>query len=212
MKPALTFTPVMFAAAIARRKDVTRRVATTGNQNQITRLAYAIEKDLHRNDGLMTEELALWNTFPPPYGPTGTILPMVTTWAAYTDWDDTKPSDIEADIVAGEIAAQMSKGIWFDNGTEKPTWAGKSRPGRFLPKSLYHLAPQVQIISTRAEPLHAITEEEAIREGTSPFGQHSHAYRDGYERLWDTINADRNDGAYVWNKNPIVWRIEFKLL
>jgi hypothetical protein len=41
MKPALTFTPVMFKAAIDRRKDVTRRVATTGNQNQLDQLAAA---------------------------------------------------------------------------------------------------------------------------------------------------------------------------
>lgn len=52
MKPLLTFTPEMFAAAKTLRKDITRRVATTGNQQQLDRLAAAIEKDLHRNDGL----------------------------------------------------------------------------------------------------------------------------------------------------------------
>ena len=75
MKPVLTFSPIMFAAAQAGRKDVTRRVATTGNENQLDRLADAIHRDIDRNDGLMTSEIAVWNTFPPPYGPPGTILP-----------------------------------------------------------------------------------------------------------------------------------------
>jgi hypothetical protein len=201
MKPVLTFTPQMFAAAKAGRKDITRRVATTDNQNQLDRLAAAIEKDLARNDGLMTEELAVWNTFPHPYGPPGTILPMATTWAATHTHNDVKPILIEH--------AQI---LWFDDGTPKPSWAGKNRPARFLSKSLYHLAPQVQIVSSRAEALHDITEEDAIREGAPPHGQHAQAHRAGFERLWDSINVTRNDGLYAWSKNPVVWRIEFKLL
>jgi hypothetical protein len=201
MKPILTFTPQMFAVAVSRRKDITRRVALTGNQDQLDLLASAIEKDLACKDGLMTKELAVWNTFPAPYGPPGTILPMATTWAAAELYDSKKPSEIE-----------NAQSLWFDDGTAKPSWTGKNRPARFLPKSLYHLAPQVQIVSNRAEPLHAITEEDAIREGAPPHGQHAQAHRAGFERLWDSINVTRNDGLYAWDKNTIVWRIEFKLL
>jgi hypothetical protein len=207
MKPSLTFTSQMFAAVMARRKDVTRRVATTGNQNQLDRLASAIEKDLHCADGLMTEERAMWNTFPPPYGPPGTILPMVTSWATHRSADNLKPTALFSD----------HGNLWFDNTTEKPAWAGKSRPARFLPKSLYHLAPQVQIVSTGVEPLHDITEEDAKREGCSDKQlvegvEMWTSAQEAYAELWDSINADRHDGTYAWNKNPIVWRIEFKLL
>ena len=209
MKPALTFTPQMFAAVMTGRKDVTRRVALTGNENQLDRIGNAITKDLFRGDGLMTAELALWNTFPPPYGSPGTILPMVTSWAVRSIEDVIKPSLMHPIVIA-------EQGIWFDDGTPKPTWAGKSRPARFLPKSLYHLAPQVQIISTRAEALHDITEADAVREGCSD----KHLVDgvemwtsavEAYQDLWDSINADRNQGLYIWAKNPIVWRIEFKL-
>jgi hypothetical protein len=210
MKPSLTFTSQMFAAAIDRRKDVTRRVALTGNQNQLDRLASAIEKDLHRADGLMTEELAVWNTFPAPYGPAGTILPMVTSWAVRSIDDVIKPRLMHPVVIA-------EQGIWFDVGTPKPTWAGKNRPARFLPKSLYHLAPQVEIVSTRAEPLHDITEVDAIREGCSDKQlvdgvEMWTSAQEAYAELWDSINADRHAGTYAWDKNPIVWRIEFKLL
>lgn len=217
MKPVLTFTSQMFAAAKALRKDITRRVATTGNQHQLDQLAYAIEKDLRRDDGQMTEERAVWNTFPPPYGPPGTILPMATTWAATNPHDVVKPRLIEH--------AQI---LWFDDGTGKPGWAGKNRPARFLPKSLYHLAPQVQIVSTRAECLFQITQDDAQREGIHRFlvrdCEYFHARPEAatelhfntpvaaYLDLWDSINAKRAEGQYAASHNPIVWRIEFKLL
>ena len=212
MKPALTFTPQMFAAVMTGRKDVTRRVATTGNQNQIDRIGDAITKDLFRDDGLMTAELALWNTFAPPYGSPGTILPMVTTWAVNSWWDDTRPVEIQSKAILVKPTL-----VWFDDGTPKPAWCGKSRPARFLPKSLYHLAPQVQIISTRAEALQDITEADAVREGCSDKSlvdgvEMWTSATEAYAELWDSINADRHEGSHTWAKNPIVWRIEFKLL
>lgn len=217
MKPVLTFTPQMFAAAKALRKDITRRVATTGNENHLDRLAYAIHQDLDRDDGLMTEELALWNTFPPPYGPPGTILPMATTWAAAELYDSKKPREMEG-----------VQSLWFDDGTPKPGWAGKNRPSRFLPKSLYYLAPQVQIVSSRAECLFQITQDDARREGIYRFivreceyfhsrpeaatELHFNTPVSAFIDLWDSINAKRAEGQYAAAHNPIVWRIEFKLL
>ncbi len=204
--PILTFTPVMFAAARHPlefyRKTVTRRLNHPGSQ--------------------------------PPYGPDGTILPTATTWGVEQKFDDLRPSDL-----IQERIAQM--GIWFEEpGVEKPSWVGISRPARFLSKHLYHLLPQAEIISTRAENLHAITEADVLAEGlrkiTKDNGQtwkYGLADADGlpgnddsgwpwqewdtnaakaYFKLWDSINAKRLDGLYAAEKNPTVWRVQFRLV
>ena len=214
MSPTLRFVPAMYAAALSGRKTQTRRVITPQPTEGCGLLPGPCElyhpaiecKGMFEPGpevyGIATEDEGWVAT----YGPPGTTLPIVTTWAIAREWNSLQPCIMDPEVITS------AHPIWFNDGTAKPTWAGKSRPARFLPKSLYHLAPQVQIVSTRAEPLHAITEEDAIREGTGPFGQHTHAYRDGYERLWDSLFADRNDGLYAWKNNPGVWRIEFKLL
>lgn len=153
----------------------------------------------------------------PPYGPDGTILPIATTWGVESKFDDLRPSDLLPDRIA-----QM--GVWFEEpGTEKPSWVGKSRPARFLSKHLYHLLPQAQIISTRAEYLRSITEEDAIAEGVenTPNGRWKwYGYETGsccsavssYFTLWDLINAKRLDGLFTAAKNPTVWRVQFRLV
>lgn len=220
--PTLTFTPAMFHAAyVARIKTVTRR--------HIPGLdAKAIEQFVTRaHDG---RQLACLHSgmvvdFGPPSHRPGETKPMVTTWAVHSDWDDDKPSQIEADVIQREIAAQYSGGIWFDDGSEKPSWAGKSRPGRFLPKSLYHLAPQCRIDSARPEPLHAITAAEVLAEGIADAGPILDTDRgiekpssywvgdrcfygpcEAYFHLWDTLHPD-----HLAETNPIVWRYQFTL-
>lgn len=218
--PTLTFTPAMFHAAhVARIKTVTRRLAQVSRQNHIDQLAEAIANDAEMQ--FWTAHLHLAAHRP------GETKPMVTSWAVHSDWDKWKPSDIEPDVIEGEIASQYSGGIWFDDGSEKPAWAGKIRPARFLPKSLYHLAPQVRIESARPEPLHAITPDDAFAEGISlrqarqdaPCEEYGVLLANGtlhlpaigpigsYFRLWDTIHPD-----HPADSNPVVWRYQFTVL
>ncbi len=206
--PTLTFTPAMFHAAhVARIKTVTRRLAQVSRQNHIDQLAEAIANDAEMQ--FWTAHLHLAAHRP------GETKPMVTTWAVHSDLDHIKPSD----ICAG--------GIWFDDGSEKPAWAGKSRPGRFLPKSLYHFAPQVRIESARPEPLQNITPDDARAEGISlrqarqdaPCEEYGVLLANGtlhlpaigpigsYFRLWDTIHPD-----HPADSNPVVWRYQFTVL
>jgi hypothetical protein len=199
--PSLTFTPAMFAASRAGLKDTTRRL---------------IRRDCFRSeDGrvkfLGDGELAC------PHKP-GEIKPMVTPWAVPSIFDTLKPTALAAVLTP--------KFIWFDDGTEKPAWAGKSRPGRFLTKSLYPLAPQVEILTVHAELLLDITEESALREGIEEIGngkygvpnragdyEHQHVDATGsYCRLWDHINADRDNGKFAAVHNPPVWVITYRLL
>lgn len=159
----------------------------------------------------------------PPHAP-GQIKPMVSSWAAHQTWDIELPSCI---YVSPEDQ-KNNRGIWFDDGSEKPGWAGKSRPARFFPKSLYHLAPQVEILTVTAEFLHDITEDGAKREGIYQvrhdangldlgftWSQKEDSYdtaREAYFKLWDTINAEKDGGKYAAQHNPACWVITYRLL
>lgn len=227
MKPVLTFSPIMFAAAQSGRKDVTRRVCLhyTDDFEKLRLPEHITAAIEHTDTGIIyRDRRGNAHVTPFPYGPPGTILPMATTWRVAGYWGTASGNDegYRKPCELDPAAVKEAGGIyWEDVGfvksdgtldTQRFSFEGRSRPARFLPASLYALAPQVQIVSTRAEALHDITEEDAQREGASPFGRHSHMHRDGFERLWDSINAKRNNGQYVWAKNPIVWRIEFKPL
>lgn len=241
--PTLTFSPAMFHAAhVAKIKTVTRRYLSGGGSISIDYNKLfkdlCLEKTTVRGKDRFRAIATLLRTGhtidlgPPAHRP-GEIKPMVTSWAASTDWDDIKPSDIERDIVEGEIASQISGGIWFNDGSKKPTWAGKTHPGRFLPKALYSLAPQVRILSARPEPLLDITEADATAEGITtitkdngrtwkygladrdglpgtddigwPWSQWKLTARDAYFALWDSLHPDHPAAT-----NPIVWRYEFE--
>lgn len=86
----------------------------------------------------------------------------------------------------------------------------KWRPGMFMPRWASRLA--LEVTAVRVERLQEISEEDALAEGISrrPIEGEpdlSLPARDGYQWLWDTLNADRGFG---WDKNPWVWVVEFK--
>ena len=223
--PTLTFTPAMFHASKAGLKDTTRRLALVSRQSDIDQLAAAISED---------DEMAFWKSHTQlcAHQP-GEIKPMVTTWAVHSMADDMTPTQI------GYILQQKPEFIWFNDG-EKPTWAGKARPGRFLPKALYSLAPQVEILTVHPEFLLDITEASALREGIAQItkdggrtlkygladrdgspGSDDHGWdwkewcptaREAYLKLWDSINAARDEGQFAAKKNPAVWVITYRLI
>ncbi len=222
--PTLTFSPAMFHAAVVKRiKTVTRRhIDTELLRDQVQTLISNAENVLHAvlDNGMM------FSLGKPAHLP-GEIKPAVTAWAAERDWDGCKPSEITGDI----------GGIWFNDGTPKPSWAGKTRPARFFPSRLYSLAPQVRILDARPEWLHNITEADALLEGITQIT------KDAPERGDDTVwkygiaDSDGLPGAdnfgWRWNEwqrtardayfklwdtlhgpghaatNPLVWRYQF---
>lgn len=151
----------------------------------------------------------------------GDILAARSTWAVMAQYDHLKPSELNPEGI----------GVWFwydgalEKGLprippkrwEKPIGAGKSRPGRFLPKTLWHLVPHFEVTAVRAERVQDISEEDAIAEGTKPLLIRKYVdgmseiglgtYRDGFAELWDSINAKR---GYPWEANDWVWVYEFK--
>ena len=97
-------------------------------------------------------------------------------------------------------------------GTTWGSW-GKLRPSIHMPRWASRI--DLEIVSVRAERLDDITDEDAIAEGItrSPNGHPEHIR---FAELWDSINAKRgpegDPGAYSWDRNPWIWRIEFRRL
>lgn len=185
MSPTLTFTPAMFHASMADLKNTTRRV---------------IAKDCFRSADGRVKFLGV-GTFAAPHLPSER-KPMVTTWAVNESLDALKPSELNGHGFE----------IWFDDGSEKPTWAGKSRPGRFLPKSLYHLAPQVEILTVTPEFLLDITEASALQEGISQITKDSEGRN---PPTWKYGLADRDklpgtdDHGWPWDQWQLTARAAY---
>lgn len=72
----------------------------------------------------------------------------------------------------------------------------------------------LEVVSVRVERLHAITEDDAIREGVDAVSvadvprNGTLTRRDDFAQLWQKINGKRAP----WASNPFVWRVEFKVL
>lgn len=238
MSPTFRFVPAMYRAAVVDLiKTQTRRLMTPQPHEEwrpepgpCYRYSPGLvdrHGDLYPGPevyGIATEDEGWIAT----YGPPGTVRPAVTTWALSKDWDDFKPSDIsdaDVNILRGEMVA-IGTGIWWNDGTPKPAWAGKSRPAMFFPKSLYPLARQARVVSVKAEPVQDISAADAIAEGIAPLrgGWVDYSFPRGtfdcpvksYRSLWDSINAERGQGAlkgqYAWARNPWVFATTFEVL
>lgn len=84
------------------------------------------------------------------------------------------------------------------------------KPSIFMPRT--HSRLSLEVAGVRVERVQEISEEDALAEGVirRPIEGEpdlSLPARDGYQWLWDTLNAKRGFG---WDTNPWVWVIEFK--
>lgn len=146
---------------------------------------------------------------------TGERRCMLATWAVMSELDARKPSEMPTSVVE-------AGGFWHAGMGPKPEWAGKSRPGRFLPNHLRHLMPVFTIGDIRAERLQVITKADALLEGLESVpGTYSGqtfwknygmgnflGYLtpiDSYRTLWEQLN-----GPGSWALNPWVWVISFR--
>lgn len=135
-----------------------------------------------------------------PYGRPGDLLVPRSTWSTLPDFDHLKPSQLDPAAVADFF--------WIAGREPKPEHFGKSRPGRFLPKILWHLLPRLEILRIGAERVQDISEADAYAEGLGldPRLPHPRAW---FRDLWDRINTAR---GYPWSLNSWVWVLEFKLI
>ena len=77
---------------------------------------------------------------------------------------------------------------------------------------------QIRITSVRPERLQDITDEDCLKEGVrfveNSDGHFSNGMSDGYTTPISAFAAliDEISGRRIWERNPFVWRIEFKLV
>ena len=86
-----------------------------------------------------------------------------------------------------------------------PWFKRKVCPSIHMPRFASRIT--LRITSVTVERLQDINEEDAQAEGLllSYAGKGQNSYRDGFQRLWKSIN-----GADSWYQNPWVWVIEFE--
>lgn len=210
--PTLTFSPAMFHAAIvAKNKTVTRRHIQGVHHDCVSnpRLETAVIRGVQRYRGIATLPSGINVDYGAPSHFPGETKPAVTSWAVNASLDDIRPTELVGHGLE----------VWFNDGTPKPTWAGKTRPGRFLPRTLYDFAPKIRIVSTQPEWLHDITDADALAEGIQAIGpkfgvpnadgdyhHQSSSARGSYFLLWDSLHGPGHAAT-----NPLVWRTEFAL-
>ena len=90
------------------------------------------------------------------------------------------------------------------------------KPSMFMPRKYSRI--ELEITGLRREPLQEISESDAIKEGVSPEFETDLAtfilrdippstYKIGFKHIFEKIN-----GKDIWNKNPDVCVIEFKIV
>lgn len=175
MSPTFRFIPAMYRAVVVDLiKTQTRRVVAPqplNNRVGMCNMAYCGHPNEWCVDGAVSEYTCAVPPIKQPqwfptYGPPGTVRPAVTTWAVHADLDGQEPIKLGWGLLADHSATgKPQDGIWWNDGTPKPAWAGKSRPAMFFPKSLYPLARQARVVSVKAEPVQDISAADAIAEG-----------------------------------------------
>lgn len=218
-KPIL-FTAPMIRAILDGRKTQTRRLFKDPERLSEGWLWAWINGELYAEFGgetsspdcLVPYAEQTGKTVKCPYGVPGDRLRLLSTWAVGSGYDGVKPTD---------LPRMDSLKFWsLYDGTEKPEWCGKLRPGRFMPLWLRERMPLAVNDGVRVERLQDISEADALAEGIRQNGDdpstatydlpecdyHYLTARNAYLSLWDSINAKR---GYGWAVNPWVWCVEF---
>lgn len=138
------------------------------------------------------------------YGNPGDVLWVRETWCYGKDTHAISfdPEPLPGDIIYKADIGEVDKEIV------------KWRPSIFMPREAARIFLIVKNI--RVERLQDISEEDAIAEGvTHKYGVNRNGERTlekvcttVFRELWDNINKAR---GYGWDKNPLVWVVEFEV-
>lgn len=94
----------------------------------------------------------------------------------------------------------------FRADEESRDYKGRWKPSIFMPRAASRIT--LELIDVRAEPLHDISEPDAMAEGVdweASAGLANYTARKLYRELWESIN-----GKGTWAANPWVWALSFK--
>ena len=121
-------------------------------------------------------------------------------------------ADIHSELMIGDFVDARYDS--FKNAVvhDKAGWHNKM----FVQADL--MPHQIRITSVRPERLQDITDEDCLKEGVrfveNSDGYFSNGMSDGYTTPISVFAAliDKISGRRIWERNPFVWRIEFKLV
>ena len=121
-------------------------------------------------------------------------------------------ADIHSELMIGDFGDARYDS--FKNAVvhDKAGWHNKM----FVQADL--MPHQIRITSVRPERLQDITDEDCLKEGVrfveNSDGYFSNGMSDGYTTPISAFAAliDKISGRGTWERNPFVWRIEFKLV
>lgn len=151
-----------------------------------------------------------------PYGYKGSKLWVRETWQAVHFEKDFETGIVDDLHHANHIPRLSNDGYWAACYEAEKKWPLDSeergfpwRPSIHMPRWASRIL--LEIVSVRVERLQDISEEDAIAEGVlnseKPLieGGKNLTVMAGFIDLWESLN-----GPGSWEKNPWVWRIEFK--
>jgi hypothetical protein len=178
----------MVRAILAGQKDVTRR---------ILREAPGIEVD----DGIATYQDPNGETqlLPAPFA-AGDRLWVREAWRTEARFDALPPRAVDPHS-AVDYECDLDT---FERGE---SLRGRYRHARFMPRWASRI--DLDVVSVRAERLHEITDDDALREGIPAADGINRSMgrspREAYCDLWVSLH-----GPDSWASNSLVWRIEFR--
>ena len=220
--------PILFSgplvrAILAGEKTETRRLVRRPARCSTASFADAMLKaDQEGWPGVMKtgpEDGLVW-AIRPPYGAAGDVLWVRESWATAASLDDLSPSAIGQKAIDAGYSQPWAPVWWMADGGynnavsrlgAEDEWGGcgRWRPSIHMPRWACRL--RLVVTETRIEPLHAIDDAGALREGVDRTNTSIPGYaRTRFERLWDSINGKRPGAA--WEHNPWVWVIRFEVL
>ena len=240
----ILFSPQMVRAILARGKTQTRRVVKPQPPSIAAVRAMAGDGygwmppegrfDYWRVVGPVWAVRECWkrpNGYPPnvngcvslrcPYGQVGGRLWVRESFI--TGWPLTEGGYLDQYDDDGN---ELPKKVWYRADLEELQWQSEDgytmteppwKPSIHMPRWACRIL--LEVTEVRIEPLQAITEEDAIKEGFGPgFVPVPHSqfsdlqttrnigHRPLFIRLWDEING----ASYPWASNPYVWALTFK--
>jgi len=217
--------PILFSAPMVRalldgRKTQTRRaIKPQPYIDERGNVCVPNKKGGHTMYGQRPDGEPQWDSFKQwrcPYGVPGDLLWVREAWAAQEAFDHLSPSDIGK--VWAEEHGEPSCPIRYAADGKCNDWSpeqwqesplGKTRVSIHMPRWASRIT--LRITDVRVERLQEISEGDAEAEGVQhpslvPILGAFWSSRDGFARLWNSIN-----GPGSWDANPWVWVVRFEV-
>lgn len=208
--------PIIFSAPMVRaifsgKKTQTRRIVKPqpGTKNGMVNAAYCGDRNVWLPTGNFTPDNPS-REYRCPFGAPGDRLWVRELWCLLRELDALPGGQCDSDSRVHHCAD-------FDD--VRPSWAGRRRPARFMPRWASRIT--LEITKIRVERLRDIGKDgrhakDVLAEGITRElidNQEKFFHVDdspalAFAMLWDSINGKK----YPWASNPWVWVVDFKPL